>query len=126
MEFSKTFDAQISIVKTRETPIDLLEIAENMCNTQLEIHKPSYELLEVKVERKKPRKQLRENAEIIRDWIKEKLLNGEPVRLKDLSEKFACYDLTLSAFSNHFTAVKKELTKKGYEVKKIGQGKYQL
>lgn len=124
IEFSKTFNAEISVVRTDEEPLDMLSLAENLCSDNYEIHKPSFEIVEIKVGQKRSKKKLTHNAKIIRKFIQRELLAGKPVRLCGLMKRFKRYGLTKPTFCNHFTAIRKELASQGFLIEKTGQGEY--
>ena len=127
IEFSKTFNAEISVVRTSEQPVDLISLAENLCDNNYKIHKPNFQLLEVKVTKpKRSRRKLAHNGKIIRKWIKYQLVDGQTVRLRDLVKRYKRYGLSASAFCNHFIAIRKELVKEGFRVRKEGPGEYRL
>jgi hypothetical protein len=126
IEFSKIFNAEISIVRTNEQPIDLISLAEVVCDNN-ETHKPDFEILEVKVSRlKRNRRKLIKQAKVIRKWIKLQLVDGQTVCTKSIIKKYKKYGLSPSAICNHFTEVRKELTKEGFRVKNEGRGNYRL
>jgi len=127
IEFSKAFDAEMSIVRTDEEVLDLISLANSVCDDSTQIKKPSFEILEVRVPRiSRCRSKMRHDAKIIRRWIKKQLLKGKIVRLSDLAQRYKRYNLSLACFCNHFTAVRKQLIEEGYEIKKVKRGEYQL
>jgi len=127
VEFSKAFDAEISVVRTDETLVDLVSLASSVCDGSMKVTKPSFEILEIKVPSiKRRRSKLRHDAKIIRRWIRKELLDGKVVKLADLARRYKRYNLSLACFCNHFTAVRKELIREGYKIKKIKRGEYQL
>ena len=127
MEFSKTFNAEISVVRTSEEPVDLISLAGNLCDNNYEVHKPNFQVLEVKVARpKRTRRKLDDHVKIIRKWIKNQLIDGKSVRLCDLTKRYKKYEFSSSTLCNHFTAVRNELVDEGFRVKKEGRGVYRL
>jgi hypothetical protein len=127
VEFSKAFDAEISIVRTDEPPADLVELASNVCDDSMKVTKPSFEILEPLFPKtKRTRSKLRHDAKIIRRWIKRQLLDGKVVRLSELARRYKRYNLSLACFCNHFAAVRKQLEKEGHKIEKVKRGEYQL
>lgn len=124
IEFSKTFGAEISVVKMNDEPevLDLIDLATAMCSMTKTKVKPEFEILETKVDKpQRNRTKILRDARKIRKYIKELLLAGEVVQLSTVAKKFKHYKLTLACFCNHLREVRKEL-----EVEKIGHGKYML
>jgi hypothetical protein len=127
VEFSKAFDAEMSIVRTDEEVVDLVSLANVVCDDSVNIKRPSFEILEPLVPRvNRCRSKMRHDAKIIRRWIKRQLLAGRPVKLSDLAQRYKRYNLSLACFCNHFTAVRKQLQEEGYAIQKIKRGEYQL
>jgi hypothetical protein len=129
IEFSKTFGAEISVVKTDDEVevLDLISLASNLCDTSNSIQKPNFRVLEVKVPNPtRPRRKLLRNSKTIDKWIKNELMSGKIVLLSDLVKKYKRYDLTLGCLCNHFTKTRQELAKEGYTVEKISRGKYRI
>lgn len=128
IEFARTCDAEISVVKASDIKIqDLEDLAKSICD-----HKPqhpieSYEVLEVKIPlagKLKPRQMQLNRAKEVSNYIKGCFLANKGVSLKDLETKFQ--DLSKPALSNHMTRARKELGNKGYTFLKTGPGKYVL
>ena len=128
IEFSKTFGAEISVVKVNEAEIlDLPQMAGAICNKAYKIQKPEFEIVETKVEAdRKKRTILLKTAKSIRQYIKNAFLSGKEVDLKKIREKYSKHNLTLAAFCNHLATVRKNLKDEGHEVTKLGGGKYKI
>jgi len=129
LEFSKTFKAEISVVKVHESEImDLEELAPAICDTNRVNKKPEYELVEVKIPilPRQPRAKILDVAKKIKDYVLLKFSNGETVSLKDLKKKFKRYALSTPALCNHIRRVKAEIESKGHKVCKVGAGAYQV
>ena len=127
VEFSKAFDAEISVVRTDEAPVDLMSLASSVCDDSIKVTKPSFEILEVKVPNiTRRRSKLRHNAKIIRRWIRKEILDEKIVKLAGLARRYKRYNLSLACFCNHFTTVRNELVREGYKIEKIKRGEYQL
>ena len=125
IEFAKTCGAEISVVKTQDAKIEELEdLAKSICNYSKTKENPQYEIVEVKLPNIKIKKPLKTN-EII-DSIKKLFLDNEIVSIKNLENKFFDSDVSKTTYCRHISCVRKKLIKDGYEISKIGHGKYQL
>ncbi len=126
IEFSKTFKAEISLVKAENAQIlDLAELAPALCSP-VSSRTPQYELIEIKLPKiKKTRKNILAIAYKIKKYIKEKFLSGEIVSLKDLKKKFKKYNLTTSCLCHHINITKAELALT-HKIEKIGAGTYKI
>jgi hypothetical protein len=131
IEFSKTFDAELSIVKAKEEVevIDLMNLPTAICDCNYKIKKPEVEIIEVKAptnKRRKNRSKILKTAKKIREHIREKLESGEPVKLAQIASKFKKYNLTLACFCQHVRAVRQQMEREGFTIEKIGAGQYVL
>lgn len=127
IEFSKTFDAELSIVKAKEVEVlDLMKLAPAICNCNYKLKKPEVEILEVKIPlaSKKDRTKIIKTAKKIREYVRERLVSGQSLKLSNVAEQFKQYNLTLACFCQHARAVRKELEKEGFNIEKIGAGEY--
>ena len=132
IEFSKTFGAEISVVKVKEAEVLYLdELAPAFCDASY-CHKPDYDLIEVKIAEfkkigpkapKSKRTRTLEVAAQVRSHVLQEFLSGNVVSLHRVLKKFKT--LNLSTVCNHIRTVKQQLDGEGYEIKKIGAGKYQ-
>lgn len=122
IEFSKTFGAEISVVKVKDADVLTLEgLAPALCDPSYK-NTTEYELIEPKITMsKKPRPR----SKTIRDWIKTQLIAGKQVKLNGIFETFSELNMTKAAYCTHYTAVRKELTKEGWKIEKVGGGTYQ-
>lgn len=132
VEFARTCDAEISVVKAQNAKVlDLPELARSICNHGKQVEIPQYELLEVKVPKQeikvsRTRKKLLTQANIISSYVKKAFLNSKVVSLTDLETKFSEFGLSKSALCNHITRMRKELKKEGRKVLKIKRGEYRI
>lgn len=129
IEFSKAFDAELSIVKAKEVEVlDLVRLAPAICDNNYKPRKPEVEILEVKVSRSthRSRSKILKTAKKIRQYVRNELLSGEALKLADVAKKFKRYNLTLACFCQHVRAVREELEQQGKEIEKIGAGEYVL
>ena len=132
IEFSKTFGAEISIVKVKEAEVlNLNQLAPAFCDASY-CHKPDYDLIEVKIAEfkkigpkapKSKRIKILEIAAQVRSHILQEFLSGNIVSLHQVLNKFKT--LNLSTVCNHIRIIKQQLKSEGYKIKKIGAGKYQ-
>ena len=130
IEFSKTFKAEISLVKVEDpTIMELTQLAPAICDANFAVPSVNkYEILEIKspVAPKKRRDKILRVASQIKSYITNKFLKGDVVTLKDLRRKYKRYNLSVPCLSNHVARVKKELTERGKHIKRTGMGKYQI
>lgn len=131
VEFAKTCSAEISVVKAHDVKVlDLDELAKSICNHGSS-PKPDYELEEIQLTKpeidvKRTRAKLLVQATIIAEYVNDAFLKGEIVTLKDLENKFSEFDLSKAALCNHITRSRSDLTEKGYTIKRLKKGQYQL
>ena len=127
IEFAKTFGANIYTVQTEDTEIlELKDLAQAICDQEYD-EKPEF----TKIKKIYPKPlQKRENvlkkAGQIRKFIKDRLLNGKDVSLKELKDKYVKRGLSDACLCNHFSTIRKELAREGKQIEKISGGKYRL
>lgn len=128
IEFSRTFDAEISVVKlTGGQVLELAELAPAICDPLYRSPTVSFEMIETKLTvEKKNRAGILKTADAIREFIEIGLMAGETISLKELRSEFAKYNLTTACFCNHMRKTLEALQKRGFRVKKVGGGKYRL
>ena len=120
-EFSKIFNAEISLVKIENGNIlELDELVAAICN-QTET-KVTFEKLPEKTTRS--RTEILELASKIHNYIINQCINKKLINLKDLKNKFD--NVTTAAICNHIRRAKDTLASRGYKFKKIGAGIYQV
>jgi hypothetical protein len=126
IEFSKTFDVEMSIVKlNRGKVMDLAELAPAICDPNYQNPQIEFEVLETKITKeRRDRPTILKNADAIRDYIIKQLMNGKVVTLGDLREKFSKHKLTTACFCNHLRRSLEMLQKMGFSPIKVGGGKY--
>jgi len=133
IEFSKTFGAEISIVKVEKADIlELEELAPILCTHGDVSEEPSYKLIQKKITKAGRPKKLTGRAKIldqasrVRSFVEVEFLTGNVVSLNRIVRKFKNFGLSIAAICNHISAVRKDLQKKGYKIEKLERGKYQL
>ena len=128
IDFAKTFDAEISVVKLEEGQVlELTELAPALCDAGYRRPRSSYQLLETKLApRSNSRSSILRNAEKIQGYVMERFLNGDVVCLSELKEKFRKHKLTTACFCNHIRRAMDDLKKEGIVTEKIGAGKYKI
>jgi hypothetical protein len=134
IEFSKTFGAEISVVKVKQANVlSLNELAPAFCDGSYE--EPSdYDLIKVKIAEFKnikpqapsKRKHMLEIASQVRSYIITEFLSKNIVSLHRVAKKFKKFDLKLCTVCNHIRRVRDELEGEGYVIEKVGAGKYQI
>lgn len=133
VEFSKTFNAKISIVKLQNgKPFELDELAKAFCDPTVgskewnEKKNLKYELIEEKSNSKRSRSSILEATSQIRLYLEEKFIAKQAVSLDDLKTKFKKYNLTEAALRNHFRKMKYEYEQKGFRFEKVKVGTYKV
>jgi hypothetical protein len=136
IEFAKTCDAEISVVKINPDGVPVLELeelAKYICDHQVTQVDLNYELLETRIQggtivKKEELSTIRPNkmrkAKEINDFIHTELLAGKLITLADLESKFKDYNLSKSALCNHLRRAKVQLIDKGHKVIKLTHGRY--
>lgn len=129
VEFSKTFGAEISVVKIKEETnvLELQEIPQAICSEESQ-KSPKVEIIETRISKRKldDRKTMLKRAERIREHIQKKFLQGKTVKLKQIKKHYSHYDLTSSTYSHHLREVRKTLSNDGYAIEKLKSGEYRL
>lgn len=128
IEFSKTFNAEVSVVRLEEGPVlELEQLAPAICDPAYKKPKVQYELIETKLTKNhRTRNHILRAAKQIRKYITDKFQTREVVSLKELKRKFKRHKLTDAALCNHIRRVKEELATQGYKLVKVGAGKYRI
>lgn len=128
IEFSKTFEAEISMVKIEEGPVlNLEELAPAICDSQYDKNYVTYEIIKPNLTAAKTsnRKNMINSASKIRNHILEQFKKREIVSVQNLKNKFK-NNLSDSAFYNHIRNAKKELEQIGLSFEKIKPGHYRV
>jgi hypothetical protein len=126
IEFSKTFNAEISIVKLEEgSVLELEELAPAICDPSYKKNKIKYEVIETKMSKEgKSRPEILKIADKVKFYIQNQFQNGKTVSLKELKTKFKKHKLSDATLCNHVRRVKQDLENKGFIFAKIGAGTY--
>jgi hypothetical protein len=129
LEFSKLFNAEISVVSVKEAEVlNLSQLAPAICDANYIQSQPvEYKILEVKVaQNRRTRKDILKTAKKIKSYIRQKFLAGELVSLQKLAKTFRKTKVTLACLCNHLTQVRTDLEQEGRTIRKVGGGKYVL
>lgn len=128
IEFSKTFGAEISMVKLEEGPVlELKELAPAICNPAYKKIKSQYSIIETKLNTNiKSREEILTIANKVKKYISEQFKSRKIVSLKELKKKFQKDNLTNAALCNHIRRVKQDFEKEGIQFTKIGAGEYRI
>ncbi len=130
VEFSKTFGAEISVVKVDDSAasiLDLRDLVPQFCDQTCKPEKTAYEVLEIKLQGVKcKRQQMLKTANRIKNHITDEFLSGNIVSLRGLKRKFARHKLTDACLCQHLARAREELVEQGHAIEKVGGGKYQL
>ena len=128
IEFSKTFGAEISMVKLEEGPVlELKELAPAICDPTYKKIKSQYSIIETKINTDvKSRENILTIASKVKKYISEQFKSRNTVSLKELKKKFQKENLTNAALCNHIRRVKQDFEKEGIKFIKIGAGEYRI
>ena len=131
IEFSKTFGAEISVVKVKEETdiLDLQELPKAICSEDEPQKLPKVEIVEKRLQtdsKTEDRKTTLKRAERIRNYIQKKFLQGKTVKLSNLEKQYRQYELSSSTFSNHLREVRRTLLSDGHKIEKLRSGEYRL
>lgn len=123
IEFSKTFNAEISKVQipSEAEVLELEELAPAVCEKKSQ--KMEYTVLET-IQHRSKRKGILSRAKKIQKHIQQTLLSGKIVSLKELNKKYK--GLTSACLCNHFKLTRESLRVQGYGFIKVGGGKYRI
>lgn len=130
IEYANTFNAKIYTVEVSGMPpvLGISELAEAICEGDGINKDVKYRVLKKHMpaqERASKRKDEQKLAGRIRDFIKEQLLKGKPVSLMSIRQHFARHGLRTCTLSNHYAFIRRQLTKQGVPIKRVGHGIYQ-
>lgn len=127
IEFSKVFLAEIYLAKYEEGKIlELKTLAQSICKQDYQSEVQVSKLKKLFPKNKKSRKTILNNAQKIQTFIEEQLMNGKPLSLKNLKNKYNKLEITDACLCNHFANVRKKLSNNGHEFRKVGAGTYCL
>ena len=129
IEFSKLFNAEVSVVKVKDASmLELPDLAPALCDATYSQEQPAEcQIIEVKIaQNKKSRQNILKSAKKIQEYIKNQFLKGEIVSLKKLSDKFKPLKVTNACLCTHLKLVRNDLESQGYVVTKTGGGKYTI
>ena len=124
IEFSKTFNAEISKVQipSEAEVLELEELAPALCEKKSQ--KVHYKVLELKLCPKITRRKILSRAKKIQKHIQNKLLTGRTVTLKELANKFK--GLTSACLCIHFKSIRDKMALEGHLFVKTGGGSYKM
>lgn len=126
IEFSKVFNAQISVVQIKQGKIlSLEELAQAICSPEYVKTQFEYETIENKL-KEKSRLEMLKIAKKINQFIVNELSDKKCVSLKILKEKFKKYNLSNAALCNHIRRAKEQLELKGFRFEKLSAGTYKV
>lgn len=128
IEFSKTFNAEISVVKMDKGPLlDLEELAPAICDAGYKKPQINYEVIETKLGKTgRARPNILKTANKVNKYIVDRFTNRASVSLKDLKKRFKQFELSDAALCNHIRRAKKQLESQGLTFVKTGAGTYRV
>jgi hypothetical protein len=123
-EFSKTFNAEISIVVAENAKLmDLSELTRAFCDSSYKTDISEYKEVGKNLQlNTRKRTDILKIAEKVKKYITRQFITYKPVSLYDLKNKFQ--NLTSAALCNHVRRVKQELELQGYKFTKSSAGTY--
>jgi len=131
IEFGRTFEAEISVVKMKEQVevLDLGDLAKSICTPSTTEIVPDYEIVETKlVATLKKNSEVRisnlEQGKLVLEYVQSILLAGHLVCAGDLESKFPTINKV--KLYSHFTRARREMTAQGHTLKKEKPGTYRL
>jgi flavodoxin len=121
-EFSRAFGGEVSVVEVKEADVmDLQELIPEICNPTRKRSK--YKLIRTEAHKRT----VFQIARKVRKHIRKKFMSGKVVILQEIHQQFTKnFRLGLSTVCNHISTVRKELKAEGYQIVKLGGGKYQM
>lgn len=127
LEYSRMFQAEISVVRVKEAEVlELDQLVAALCDSHYQNPVITYRVLGVKSKHRTPRVFSRQNASLVRDYIKETLLKGKDVSLRSLVGKYAELGLSDTSLSNQFKRVRDELGLLGHRLVRDHGGSYRV
>lgn len=125
IEFAKTFRAEIYRVEVeKQKVLELKALVNAICDQEYDTAPKHTKLEKLFPVPKKSRKIILADAVKIRGFIVRKLESGEPVSLKELKNKYKKQKVTDACLCNHLSMARKQLTREGRTIKKLGAGTY--
>lgn len=127
-EFCRSLGAEIYLVypNPKEKLLGLKRLTAAFCNPEFKLSPEYKQIKKIFPESKKDRTEILQKAKEIQSYIIATMLEGKPVSLKDLKERYDGQNLTDACLCNHLTAARRKLAKDGHKVQKLGAGKYAI
>lgn len=128
IEFSKAFNAEVSIVKLEQgVVLELEQLAPAICDPSYKKPNAQYEVIETKLATEgRTRTEILKVAGKVKKYVSGEFQKRNSVSLKELKKRFKKHKLTDTALCNHIRRVKQELEKEGFEFEKTGAGTYKV
>jgi hypothetical protein len=130
IEFANTFDAEISVVKLVEPyggrVLDLGSLAQAVSDNNYQSPGCAFEIVERRIGKGRSHFKNLPAAREIKDHLKQMFVNGEVVDFHQVKNKFGNYNLTYNAFAAHMFKMRKQLRSEGFDIEKVGVGKYRI
>ena len=128
IEFSKTFNAEVSVVKLQQGAVlELEDLAPAICDPAYKKPKVQYELIETKLTTGgRSRPNILRIAGKVKKYVLNQFKMRHTVSLKELKKRFSQYKMTDAALCNHVRRVKQELQEQGFKFTKVSAGQYKV
>lgn len=125
IEFTKTFSAEIYRVEAEKQKVfELKALANAICDQDYSEKPQCTKLEKLYPKPNKNRETILKNAGKIRKFIYRRLSSGKSISLKELKHKYEDLNLTDACLCSHLTATRTLLKQEGYNIRKLGAGKY--
>ena len=127
IEFAKSFNAEVFEIELIEGKVfELKKLANAFCDPDYQSEIVFNKSKKIFPLPKRPRDEILKDAQSIREFIEKKMRSGKPLSLKDLKQKYSNQKMTDACLCNHFSQVRKSLKTEGFQIEKVGAGKYCL
>ena len=125
VEYAKTFNSQMFRVEIIDgSVLELKKLVVALCDPEYTCDVNYKEICRVYPENN--REKTLKLASNIQAFIRDKLLKGKPVSLKELKTKYEKLKITDACLCNHLSSVRKSLVSEGKVVEKVGAGAYRV
>lgn len=133
IEYANTFNARLYTVETVETSemppvLSVCELATALCEGEGVKGEVTYKVLKKHLpskERVSKRRDAQKLAIKIREFIKIQLEKGKPLSLLSIKRHFDRHQLRTCTLSNHYAHIRRQLSRQGISVCRVGHGVYQ-
>lgn len=134
IEFGRSFNAQISVVKTDGVlPLSLEELAKSLCDPERGRDVVAYEVIEERLKSAPVQTpvepfpiDLKKKSRLIMDYVRKEFLAGNLLNIKAVSSKFSGVGVGATTLAGYFHKTRRQMESEGYKFHKEGRGNYRL